>query len=35
MPEAVHASERDGIHGKQVGSVGEYGEKEAVGDAMV
>jgi len=34
VPEALHASERSVVWGEEVGSVGEHGEKEAVGDAV-
>ena len=33
MPEAVHASECSVVQGEEVGSVGEYREEEAVGNA--
>ena len=34
VPEAVHASERSIVRGQEVGSIGEYREEEAVGDAV-
>ena len=34
VPEAVHVSERSVVRGKEVCSVGEYGEEEATGDPM-
>jgi len=34
VPEAVHASERGGVWGEEVGSVSEYGREEAVGNAV-
>jgi len=34
VPEAVHASERSIVRGEEVGSVGEYREEEAVGNAV-
>ena len=34
VPEAVHASERSGVRGEEVGTIGEYGEEEALGDAV-
>jgi len=34
VPEAVHASERSIVRGEEVGSVGEYREEDAVGNAV-
>ena len=34
VPEAIHASERSLVWGEEVGTVSEYGEEEAVGNAM-
>jgi len=34
VPEAVHASKRSVICGKEVGSVSEYGEEEAASNAV-
>jgi len=34
VPEAVHASERSVVWGKEFGSVEEYGEEEAIGDVV-
>jgi len=34
VPEAVHASEHSVVRGKEVSSVSEYGEEEAIGNAM-
>ena len=34
MPEAVHASECSVVRGKEVGSICEYGEEEAAGNAV-
>jgi len=34
VPEAGHASERSIVRGEEVGSVGEYREEEAVGNAV-
>jgi len=34
VPEAVHASERGVIRGKEVSSICEYGEEDAVGDTV-
>jgi len=34
VPETVHASERGGVRGEEVGPIREYGEEEAVADAV-
>ena len=34
VPEAVHASECSVVWGEEVGTVGEYGEEEAIGNTM-
>ena len=34
MPEAVHAAEGAGVGGEEIRPIGEYGEKEALGDGM-
>jgi len=34
VPEAVHGSERGVVWGKEVGSIGETGEEEAVGNTV-
>ena len=35
MPEAVHAPERLGVRGKDVGSIGEHREEAAWGDTVI